>query len=68
MSAAGRQHHDVKVTVYMSREEFAALEQARVDLCSRWGIRIDRGRLVREALHAFSLARVVERLIEREDA
>jgi hypothetical protein len=48
----GRIRHDEKITVYVSREELLALEQARLMLRARHGMAIDRGRIVREALSA----------------
>lgn len=40
--------HDEKITVYLSSEALFDIEQARLEL-ARHGIRVDRGRLVREA-------------------
>lgn len=48
--ASGRVHHPEKVTVYLSEDERYRLEIAAVELRLRHGIRIDRGRLIREAL------------------
>jgi hypothetical protein len=47
--ASGRQAHPQKITVYLSADEFLDLERARLSLHIR-GIRVDRGRLVREAI------------------
>lgn len=44
-----RGHHDEKITVYLSTEDLVAIEQARLRLKAEFGIRVDRGRLVREA-------------------
>ncbi len=47
--ATGREKHDQKITVYLSAAELVDLEQARLTL-RRYGVVIDRGRLVREAI------------------
>jgi hypothetical protein len=47
--ATGREKHDQKITVYLSADELVDLEQARLAL-RRYGLVIDRGRLVREAV------------------
>ena len=52
---SGRVKHDEKITVYVSREELLALEQARLRLRGELGVAVDRGRLVRAAM-ALALA------------
>jgi len=47
--ASGRQAHTQKITVYLSAEELLDLERARLTLRG-YGISVDRGRLVREAI------------------
>jgi len=47
--ASGREAHPQKIPVYLSADEFLDLERARLSLHIR-GIRVDRGRLVREAI------------------
>jgi hypothetical protein len=47
--ASGREGHPQKITVYMSGTELLDLERARLALRS-YGISVDRGRIVREAL------------------
>lgn len=47
---SGRVRHDEKVTVYLTSQELTELEQARLGLRSRYGVAVDRGRLVREAV------------------
>jgi len=47
--ASGRETHPQKITVYLSADEFLDLERARLSLHIH-GIRVDRGRLVREAI------------------
>lgn len=49
-SSTGRVRHDEKITVYVSSDELVRLEQARLTLRSEHGMRIDRGRIVREAV------------------
>lgn len=46
----GRQKHDTKITVYLSGDELVAMEQARLALRATYGMVVDRGRLVREAV------------------
>jgi hypothetical protein len=48
--ASGRVRHDEKITVYVSADELHALELARLELARRHGVRVDRGRMVREAV------------------
>ena len=47
--ASGRETHTQKITVYLSADELLDLEQGRLTLRS-YGIPVDRGRLVREAI------------------
>src|SRR3712207_2627065 len=49
--ASGRIRHDEKMTVYVTAEELLEIEQARLVLRARHGLAVDRGRLVREAVH-----------------
>ncbi|HWJ52326.1 MAG TPA: hypothetical protein VNT24_02985 [Propionibacteriaceae bacterium] len=49
---SGRVKHDEKITVYVSETELLALEQARLTLRARYGMAVDRGRIVREAIAA----------------
>ena len=50
-TASGRVKHDEKMTVYVTADELLELEHARLSLRSEHGLAVDRGRLVREALH-----------------
>jgi len=52
---SGRVRHDEKITVYVSRDELLAIEQARLRLRGELGLAVDRGRLVRAAI-AYALA------------
>ncbi|WP_372733685.1 hypothetical protein [Nocardioides sp.] len=47
---SGRVKHDEKVTVYVTSQELLDIEHARLDLRSKHGLAVDRGRLVREAV------------------
>ena len=47
--ASGREPHTQKITVYLSAAELFDLERARLALRA-YGITVDRGRLVREAI------------------
>jgi hypothetical protein len=47
---SGRTKHTTKITVYVSDEELLALEQARLALRGSYGLGVDRGRVVREAI------------------
>jgi hypothetical protein len=49
---SGRIRHEEKITVYVSAEELLALEQARLNLRAQYGMAVDRGRIVREAIAA----------------
>ncbi|MEP7053833.1 MAG: hypothetical protein ABI912_01120 [Actinomycetota bacterium] len=46
----GRERHDEKITVYCSADELIELERARLGLRGDFGIAVDRGRIVREAI------------------
>jgi hypothetical protein len=48
---SGRVKHDEKMTVYVTSAELLELEHARLALRAEHGLAVDRGRLVREALH-----------------
>jgi hypothetical protein len=48
--AAPRRKHEEKITVYCSAEELLDIERARLQLRAEFGLAVDRGRLVREAL------------------
>ena len=53
--SSGRERHDEKITVYLSRAELIELEKARLELRGEHGLAVDRGRLVRAAV-ALALA------------
>ena len=57
---SGRVRHDEKMTVYVTRDELFDLEHARLALRRDYGLAVDRGRLVREAV-AIVLADHAER-------
>jgi hypothetical protein len=47
---SGRERHDEKIPVYVSADELMDLEHARLGLRGDFGLSVDRGRVVREAL------------------
>ncbi|MFL6070334.1 MAG: hypothetical protein ACJ72Y_03515, partial [Actinomycetes bacterium] len=47
---SGRQRHDEKITVYLSADELVALDDAKGMLYRDMAIKVDRGRIVREAV------------------
>ena len=49
---SGRERHDEKITVYASPDELLGLEHARIMLRGEYGLAVDRGRIVREAVAA----------------
>ncbi len=51
-NGSGRVRHEEKITVYVSRDELLALEEARLRLRAEFGLAIDRGRIVRQAISA----------------
>jgi hypothetical protein len=51
LKPSGRVKHDEKMTVYVTSAELLELEHARLSLRAEHGLAVDRGRLVREALH-----------------
>ena len=58
--SSGRVRHDEKMTVYVTSDELFDLEHARLTLRRSYGVAVDRGRLVREAV-AIVLADLAER-------
>ncbi len=48
---SGRERHDEKITVYCSSAELIGLEHTRLTLRREHGLAVDRGRIVREAIH-----------------
>ena len=49
--ASGRVRHDEKITVYVTADELLDLERTRLVLRGDHGLAVDRGRIVREAIH-----------------
>ena len=47
---SGRQRHDEKITVYLSADELVLLDEAKAALYRDHGLKVDRGRIVREAV------------------
>jgi hypothetical protein len=48
---SGRVRHDEKITVYVTADELIDLEDTRLTLRREHGLAVDRGRIVREAIH-----------------
>ena len=63
--SSGRIKHDEKMTVYVTADELLELEHARLRLRHEWGVGVDRGRVVREAI-AIALADVETRGAESD--
>lgn len=49
-TTSGRVNHAAKITVYLSEAELAALEAAKVEIRHNFGLRADRGHIVRAAI------------------
>jgi hypothetical protein len=48
---SGRVRHDEKITIYVTPDELLELENTRLALRRDHGLAVDRGRVVREAIH-----------------
>jgi hypothetical protein len=48
---SGRVRHDEKITIYVTADELLTLEHTRLALRAKHGVAVDRGRIVREAIH-----------------
>ncbi|MBA2445186.1 MAG: hypothetical protein H0V49_07640 [Nocardioidaceae bacterium] len=48
---SGRTRHDEKITIYVTADELIDLEDTRLALRRQYGLAVDRGRIVREAIH-----------------
>jgi hypothetical protein len=48
---SGRVRHDEKITIYVTADELHELEQTRLTLRRDHGLAVDRGRVVRAAIH-----------------
>ena len=48
---SGRVRHDEKITIYVTGDELITLEHTRLALRADHGVAVDRGRIVREAIH-----------------
>ena len=47
---SGRERHEEKITVYLSADELVLLDEAKYALYRDQGLKVDRGRIVREAV------------------
>lgn len=63
---SGRNHHAVKITIYLTPEELHALDSTVLEVRRRSGKRVDRGRYVREAIALSSLSRIAQRIREAD--
>jgi len=61
-AVSGRTYHRTKVTVYLTDEELLALDSTVLELRRRYGVKVDRGRYVREAIFSSSLLKIAERV------
>jgi hypothetical protein len=50
LEPSGRERHDQKITVYLSADELVALDEAKSALFRDHQLKVDRGRIVREAM------------------
>ncbi|MDH4160943.1 MAG: hypothetical protein OEV62_11840 [Actinomycetota bacterium] len=50
VAPSGRERHDQKITVYLSADELVALDEAKSALFRDHQLKVDRGRIVREAM------------------
>jgi hypothetical protein len=48
---SGRVRHDEKITIYVTSDELLTLEHTRLTMRAHHGVTVDRGRIVREAIH-----------------
>jgi hypothetical protein len=48
---SGRVRHDEKITIYVTSQELLDLEHTRLAMRADHGLAVDRGRIVREAIH-----------------
>ncbi len=64
-TGSGRVRHEEKITVYISRDELIALEQARLSLRAEHGVAVDRGRIVRTAI-SLAMADLADRGAESD--
>lgn len=64
MNVSGRNHHAVKVTVYLTPDEALRIDANLLEIRRRTGLRVDRGRYIREAIFQGSLSRIATRIKE----
>jgi hypothetical protein len=61
-TASVRGKHDAKLTVYLTSAELLAIDQTLLEMRRVFGIKVDRSRFVREALHSMSMRTIAERI------
>lgn len=60
--ASGREPHDAKITTYLTASELLLLDHSILEMRRVYGIKVDRGRYVREALAAVSFRTIAEQV------
>ncbi len=50
-TSSGRTRHEEKITIYVTADELMDLEDTRLAMRRQYGLAVDRGRIVREAIH-----------------
>ena len=59
---SGRGPHEAKMTTYLTAGELLRLDHMVLELRRVYGIKVDRGRFVREVLAAASVRQVADRI------
>lgn len=63
-NASGREPHPAKFTTYVTEDELLLLDNTVLELRRRFGIKVDRGRFVREAIATASLRAIADHIRE----
>lgn len=58
--------HEAKIAVYMTPKELLALDHTILEIRRVYGVKVDRSRYVREALHVASARGIAGAIIDRE--
>lgn len=64
--ASPRTHHARKITLYLTDAELYAIDASVLEMRRVYGVKVDRGRFIREALAGTSLRRIAERISRSE--
>lgn len=59
---SGRNTHRAKITIYLTEAELLSLDHTLLELRRVYGVKVDRGRYVREALAAARLGHMADRI------